>query len=118
MTLRNLVGALFWFSMLLVCWILLAQQADLPPLRIWDKAAHTLAFAALMLLSAVAYRPRLKLQWIALLLLGFGIGMEIVQHFLPYREFSFLDMVANGLGILLAMPLVIPVERLMQLRTT
>ena len=72
MTLRNLVGALFWFSMLLVCWILLAQQADLPPLRIWDKAAHTLAFAALMLLSAVAYRPRLKLQWIALLLLGFG----------------------------------------------
>ena len=60
----------------------------------------------------------LLLALLALLLLGFGIGMEIVQHFLPYREFSFLDMVANGLGILLAMPLVIPVESLMQLRTT
>ena len=100
MTLRTLAGVCFWLFVLVVSWLVVAPQEELPPLRIWDKAAHTLAFAALMLLSALAYRPRLKLQWIALLLLGFGIGMEIVQHFLPYREFSFLDMVANGLGIL------------------
>ena len=40
-----------------------------------------------------------------ILLLIYGVAIEFVQHFLPYRAASFLDIVADGLGILLYLPL-------------
>lgn len=33
------------------------------------------------------------------MLLAFGLQIEIVQYFLPNREFSLLDVVADGVGI-------------------
>lgn len=35
------------------------------------------------------------------LLLGYGLVIELVQWPLPYREFSWLDLVANVVGVLL-----------------
>jgi VanZ family protein len=93
-----------------------APQEELPPVRLWDKAAHALAFAALMLLCAFAYRRRLSLSRIALLLFLFGVAIEIVQFLLPYRQFSLLDMLANSLGILVALPLVLPLEKLLRIQ--
>lgn len=116
MRLRVLAGGLFWLSMLVISWLVVAPQEELPPVKLWDKAAHTLAFAALMLLCAVAYRQRFSLAIIAMMLFIFGVGIEIVQYMLPYREFSLLDMLANSLGILLAFPLIVPVEKLFRIQ--
>ncbi|CAI6148493.1 MAG: hypothetical protein SPLUMA1_SPLUMAMAG1_00659 [uncultured Sulfurimonas sp.] len=46
---------------------------------------------------------KLKIQTKVLLLLVFGLQIEIVQAFLPNREFSLLDVFADGVGILLGM---------------
>ena len=32
-------------------------------------------------------------------LAGYGLFIEVVQHFLPYREASFVDLLADGAGI-------------------
>ena len=36
-------------------------------------------------------------RWVSLL--AFGLFIEVVQYFLPYRQFSLLDLAADGIGI-------------------
>jgi len=117
MTLRMLASGLFWLCMVVISWLVIAPQEELPSVKLWDKAAHTLAFAALTLLCAIAYRQRVGLVRISLLLFTFGLTIEMVQYLLPYRQFSLLDMLANGLGILVALPLIVPIEKLFRLNT-
>ena len=45
--------------------------------------------------------PKLDVFKKVTLLLAFGLQIEIVQYFLPNREFSLLDVVADGVGIAL-----------------
>ncbi len=70
----------------------------------WDKSNHLLAFGSLAWVSVQAYwrQPR---QWLQLLgvLLAYGIGIEIAQHFLPPREADWQDVVADMLGALVGL---------------
>lgn len=64
----------------------------------WDKANHFVAFFTLYILLSLAksaYSLRLK----SLLLLGFGLQIEVVQYFIEGREFSLLDLVADSVGL-------------------
>ncbi len=64
-----------------------------------DKIKHTLAFGALALLADFAF-PRSAFGWPKwLALLGFGVFIEFCQYFLPWREASFFDVMADGAGI-------------------
>jgi len=64
-----------------------------------DKLKHLLAFAVLAFLTDFSF-PRSPLGFLKVLaLLGFGLFIEIVQYFLPYREFSLYDLLADGIGI-------------------
>lgn len=63
-----------------------------------DKINHVGAFAALTVTLHWAYTlPKMRG---AMLLLGYGLLIETVQHILPYRTFSLYDIAANILGIL------------------
>ncbi|MFO0752960.1 MAG: VanZ family protein [Thermodesulfovibrionales bacterium] len=62
-----------------------------------DKASHILAFISLGFLIDGAY-PGSFLKKGALLL-SYGLFIELVQYFLPYREFSLFDIGADGVGI-------------------
>ena len=66
----------------------------------WDKANHFIAFLTLYVTLSLGY---LKLEVFkkALILLAFGIQIEVVQYFLPNREFSLLDVLADGVGIVM-----------------
>ncbi|WP_202987675.1 VanZ family protein [Cellvibrio polysaccharolyticus] len=44
--------------------------------------------------------PRWHWGYRALILLVYSIAIEVAQHFMPPRTFSFLDILANGSGIL------------------
>jgi len=64
-----------------------------------DKINHILAFYVLALLADYS-APRTRFTLIkGLMILGFGLLIEVIQHFLPYREFSFFDLIADGIGI-------------------
>ena len=66
-----------------------------------DKANHALAFAVLALLADFSFpRARFGLAKAAALL-AFGVAIEAVQHFLPWREASAMDVVADLAGIAL-----------------
>ncbi len=67
---------------------------------IWDKANHFIAFFTLYILFSLSYKDLKTLIKVILLLL-FGIQIEIVQYFLPYRDFSLLDVIADFIGIIL-----------------
>ena len=66
----------------------------------WDKANHFIAFITLYVTLSFGY-AKLNVLTKVLLLLAFGLQIEIVQAFLPNREFSLLDVFADGLGIFL-----------------
>ena len=62
----------------------------------WDKANHFIAFFTLYITFYIAYS--LKMWQKFMLLLLFGMQIEIVQYFIG-REFSLYDLLADGIGI-------------------
>ena len=83
--------------------------------KISDKLSHTLAFIGLSLLADFSF-PVSKFGWQKICPLFFyGIMIECIQYFLPYRSFSLLDMLADALGIatyVIIFPLLIYVPEL------
>ena len=77
----------------------LAPGDDTGGLIPWDKAKHFIVFYGLTFLAAVAL-PRSRWWKIAVVLLGFGVGIEILQG-LPIvgRDADAFDVVADTLGI-------------------
>lgn len=69
--------------------------------QVSDKLHHAFAFYALALLLDFA-RPRTGFGPRKFtVLMAYGVAIECVQYFLPWREFSLLDMVADAVGLLL-----------------
>jgi VanZ family protein len=64
-----------------------------------DKLGHLLAYLGLALLMDGAFPDRGFgwRKWLPLML--YGIGIELIQSQIPYRQFSLLDLVANGGGL-------------------
>jgi VanZ family protein len=62
-----------------------------------DKLNHLLAFIQLTIVTRLAW-PELSRIWIALGVMGFGLAIEVTQAQLPYRDFSLLDLAADGAG--------------------
>ena len=83
--------------------------------RPWlDKAVHLceyLAFSWLLLRAAIADRvmPSSAAARASMIAIGYGVALEGVQHFLPYRSADWHDIAMNtvgtglGIGIGLAM---------------
>lgn len=71
--------------------------------QINDKLGHFIAYFVLMFITGLAFW-RGKSEVIAGLIFaaGYGMLMEVGQHFVPGRTFSILDMLANASGALLA----------------
>ena len=67
-----------------------------------DKISHFIAYSALMFnvgLLTYLNKPRF-IRGVVLSILYGGI-IEIIQHFVPGRSMSFLDIVANTAGVML-----------------
>lgn len=63
-----------------------------------DKLNHLIAFIQLTVVTRLAW-PALSRIWIAIGVMGFGLAIELMQAQLPYRDFSVLDLAADGAGI-------------------
>lgn len=68
-----------------------------------DKFWHLLAYLVLYLSSQIAYHRHARQLTRFALLLGFSLLIEIIQYFVPNRQFSLLDLAANATGLLLGM---------------
>ncbi len=66
-----------------------------------DKVSHILAFVALSFLLDFSFPKRKFDLRKVMVLLGFGLLIECIQYFIPYRTCSLLDLGADGIGIAL-----------------
>jgi VanZ family protein len=66
-----------------------------------DKAIHLACFFYLTTLTWVAKILDQNL-WVYVIVLAYGILIEVVQIYIPYRSFELLDILADFTGILLA----------------
>ena len=64
-----------------------------------DKVLHFLCFSYLTLITWLS-RILNKDLHVYVIVLAYGILIEIVQRFLPYRSFEYLDIFADFVGII------------------
>lgn len=84
--------------------------------NVYDKLSHALAFFTLSLLADFSF-PRDKFSWVKVCpLIAYGILIECIQYFLPYRSFSLLDIVGDIAGIAIYALLIPVVMKLPLLR--
>ena len=76
-------------------------------INIWDKAQHAGAYIYLTLLLCAAVIPHRIAPRHMGMLMAYGVAIEVAQATLPWRSFSFLDMLANASGIALGTLIVI-----------
>jgi VanZ family protein len=70
-----------------------------------DKIVHMFCYLFLSLIYFIIYDKN-KYKMIFLICFGYGIFIELVQYFLPYRSCSLLDVFSNVLGIFIAYGLI------------
>jgi len=100
----------YWLPLLVYC-LLIYFQSDypspekLPSFKFMDKALHFVGYGVMGILFFRAYQTlRIKNRPKMLILLSivsaslYGISDEIHQHFVPYRNADFFDVIANILG--------------------
>ncbi len=93
--------ALFLYGMFIfvlsVIPVSLPEEAEVLPI---DKLAHFLLYMgfAFLLKRSISH---IKHGYLLVFLVGFvwGVLMEIVQFFLPYRSFQIQDIITNGIGL-------------------
>jgi VanZ family protein len=101
---RNLPGTgtfrlLLGLALVLITWLATAELSGPVFFDLSDKLSHLAAFFTLALLSDFAFRDHGFGPIKFLALLGYGLLLEGTQHFLPYRDFSLLDLAADALGM-------------------
>jgi VanZ family protein len=99
----NQIGLkMFLFLVLImVSWQALSPQPAEATQLINDKLGHALVFLFLAFLTDHAFATT-PFNWHkALWLMLYGIAIEVLQHYIPGREFSLLDMAADASGLLI-----------------
>lgn len=77
----------------------LAPAEALPPVALWDKLEHGLAYALLALTGCTGFTSG-RARWLILCgLAGFGGLLELAQTLAPGRDLSGFDWAANMTGI-------------------
>lgn len=77
----------------------LLPAAELPVFEAGDKVQHFAAFMALGAIGALAFPGRRAMVWLAIALFAFGCLLEGLQLFVPSRQATLGDVIANSLGI-------------------
>ena len=100
----------YWLPLIAYCVIIYIQSSypspeSLPSFEFSDKLFHFGAYAALGILFYRAYQTLpIKHNFQLILLLSmisaslYGVSDEIHQTFVPYRDGSFSDVIADALG--------------------
>ena len=96
--------AIGYMLVTLVIYLSVTSAPPLPDIDIpyFDKVGHLLAYFTMMTWFAQLYHTKKQRIIYALLFIALGIVIEFIQSFDPARMAEFADMVANTLGVLIA----------------
>ncbi|MDA8998216.1 VanZ family protein [Gammaproteobacteria bacterium] len=102
---KTLYRNIFFISLAIIMWLSVVPASYIPNIAalsfLTDKAIHFLIF---LYLSSLGLLSRFTLSNIYFLIaiFSFGLIIEIIHFYHPYRYFELADIAANSLGILLA----------------
>ena len=95
----------FFLSIILIFYLSLMPASELEFFNalsfIGDKISHGVIFFYLAILGMIC-NFKIKNQILMVIIFSFGLTIEIVHYFHPYRYFEWADLLANFLGIILA----------------
>jgi len=93
----------FWIPFGFASYMALTPAVHLEISQTHDKITHFLAFGYLTGAFAVAYAQWSTWLRTAGIMLAYAAFIEVVQAFIPNRQCSLLDFMADGLAIFLAL---------------
>ena len=101
--------------LLIISWLAFGTPPSGAAASVNDKVLHAGAFVVMAFLLEAAL-PLLSFWWLkVVLLLSYGLLIEVVQWQLPYREFSLLDLLADSAGVLIYWVLSVPIWKISDL---
>lgn len=95
---------LFWLALIAITLLALSPRPPAVADLGWDKLNHLAAFALLGLLARLAWPAQRLARWL-LGLLVYGGLLEIAQGLTPNRQAEWADLLADALGLLVALAL-------------
>jgi uncharacterized protein YacL len=90
----------FWIICVAITIGLAVMPGGLPMYPGADKMLHCLVFCILMLWPATTFDRKSNVALAAVFLLGIGILMEYLQTFIPGRSAELMDVVFDGVGLI------------------
>jgi len=96
----RIILLLWGISICVVAYLSLMPEVEFP-LDFWnaDKLYHCLAYGWLAVLPMIGFTVRRTALSAALSMIVLGAILETGQYFIPGRMFSFLDFIANCIGV-------------------
>ena len=105
------VKLLFWLALISSYVLAVLPQENVPELTPFnDKGNHFLAFSVLTLLLLHAYRVKYLTTFILMML--YGVLIEVSQLFAVNRHGELLDVLADSIGIVIGIALYKIIEKL------
>lgn len=92
----------FWFPLAVCTWLALTPSPPEAVGHFSDVLLHAVAFTYLTFAFGLAW-PALRLNWLAGILLAYGVALEVVQGFEPARVASLRDVLVDAGGIALGL---------------
>lgn len=95
---------LFWCCVIIVFILsgLPGSSTKLIAIQNIDKVAHFVTFFVLSILLLLAYDFKYPYLWTTILMVLFGLTIEVMHLYIPDRVFSMADFAADVCGILAA----------------
>jgi VanZ family protein len=103
---KTLYRSIFFLSLVIVFYLSLVPATAIPNIAaldfLSDKLMHALIF---LFLSFVGLKCHFSISKIFLLtmIFSFGLTIEVIHYYHPYRFFEIADLIANLIGILAAL---------------
>lgn len=106
------------FQALFLLLVLITTYSSLTPVNhkifemFWDKFGHAIGYFFLIATLDLGFRTFHHFPAKFISLFTYGLALEIIQHFIPGRTFSLLDLVANAVGLLAYRMIILLVRRI------
>lgn len=94
---------LFWLTFIATLAASLLPGSGVEIVLGLDKLMHFAAFFVLTTSLGLGYRPQKPYISMVLMLVVFGVSIELIQQFIPNRVFSLYDFAADIAGVVIGM---------------
>lgn len=96
---RKLIRIIYFIYIILILILSAIPLTTNAQINYLDKIEHIIAFILYFIFSFYSF-PKLNIIFHILLGILFGLLIEIIQSFVPFREFSVFDLIADIVGLI------------------